>query len=212
MDVILIIIFGFFSGAVPYAVLVGKFALQKDVREYGDGNPGAFNAIRAGGIMWGGLVIFLEMGKAALPVGIAAYIMRLDGIVLILAAIAPSLGHAFSPFLRFKGGKAIATVGGAWIGLSILPVPLLGAIMLVYWYLAVTVSGWAVIFMMLSVLPYLLLTSASISWLTIWALQFMLLVYKHRDELSTKPRLKMSPLFKPFFGDLLSEKNDGKTE
>lgn len=195
-DELLLAVLAFFSGAVPYAVLVGRYGFRKDIRQYGDGNPGAFNVIRAGGVLWGALAIFLDVGKAALPVGLAAWIFDITGWPLVLIAVAPPFGHAFSPFLRFRGGKAIAAIGGTWIGLSLVEVPLVGAVMLVFWYLTLTSSGWAVMFTMGSILIYLLLTAAPGTWLAVWFILLLLLVYRHRGELVHLPAFKPPPLFR----------------
>lgn len=193
---------GFFLGAIPFAVIIGKLGLRKNIRDYGDGNPGAFNVIRAGNIAWGGLAVFLEISKGALPVGIGAYILQLEGLELIAVSVAPALGHAFSPFLGFKGGKAIAAIFGTWIGLSIIPVPLLSVLLLLHWYFALTSSGWAVFFTWISVLFYLILSSAPTTWFIIWIIHFLIVIYKHRTELRNKPELRLSPLLRPFFKNL----------
>lgn len=195
---------GFFLGALPFSVWIGRFAIRKDIQSYGDGNPGAFNVIRAGGLMWGGLAIFLDIGKGALPVGVAASILGLTDWALIIAAIAPIFGHAFSPFLGFKGGKAIATSGGIWIGLTMGIAGIAAMTMLVYWYMAVTVSGWAVMLTAAFLLLFLLMTTPHWPLLVVWLINVSLLTYKHRQELQQPLRLKLSPLFRPLFSNLES--------
>lgn len=195
-------IVGFCIGALPFSVWIGRYGVRKEIRAYGDGNPGAFNVIRAGGMAWGGLAICLDIGKGALPVGIAASVIGLTGWPLVIAAVGPIFGHAFSPFLGFKGGKAIATSGGIWIGLTMGVAGLVSVIMLVYWYMAVTVSGWVVMLTTASLLLFLLLTAAHWTLLVIWAVNVMLLAYKHHDDLRKPLRLKMSPPFRPLFPDL----------
>lgn len=192
---------GFFLGALPFSVWIGRYGVRKNIRAYGDGNPGAFNVIRAGGLMWGGLAIFLDVGKGALPVGVAASILGLTDWALIIAAIAPIFGHAFSPFLGFKGGKAIATSGGIWIGLTMGVAGLVVIIMLVYWYMAVTISGWAVMLTAACLLLFLLLTTPHWSLLVVWLVNVALLAYKHRHDLQQPLRFKLSPLFRPFFSN-----------
>jgi glycerol-3-phosphate acyltransferase PlsY len=164
--------------------------LKKDIRTYGDGNPGAFNVLRAGGFAWAGLAIVLDISKGAVTVGLANYVFSVTGIPLIAAAIAPPLGHAFSPFLNFKGGKAIATVGGMWVGLSLWVMPAFGAIMLVIWYRVLTVSGWAVMFTKMSILIFLFVIAAPVEWFAAWGLSLLLLIYKHRDDLRQPIALK----------------------
>jgi glycerol-3-phosphate acyltransferase PlsY len=184
MIALLLSIFGFFMGSLPLAVWLGRFGLRRDIRAVGDHNPGAFNVIRAGGLMWGGLAIMLEVSKAAIPVGLAAQVFRIDGLGLIVVAMSPILGHAFSPFLGFRGGKAIATTLGTWIGLTLWNVPLVGIPMLVFWSLIVTVSGWALMFTMAGIAVFLLLSGARWEHAIIVALNIALLAYKHQSDLN----------------------------
>lgn len=189
--------FAFFLGSLPFSVWVGRYGLKKDIRQYGDGNPGTFNVIRAGGkqqgILWGGLALILDITKGAFPVGLANYIFGWEGLALVAIAIMPVLGHAFSPFLSFKGGKAIATSMGIWIGLTLWRVPLLGVLALVFWYLVLTSSGWAVMFTLSTVLVYLLLAGGESLLLIVWLLNTLLLVYRHRDELRHPPVFRVPP-------------------
>lgn len=182
--------FGFLCGAMPFAVWLGRVALNRDIRGIGDGNPGAFNVLRAGGPAWGGLAVALEVAKGALPVGLAAQVLRVDGPGLVACAIAPVLGHAYSPFLGFRGGKAVAVSFGIWIGLTIWPVPLVSALLLVSAFALLTVSGWAVMFAACGVGIYLVLTGAPGEWWLVWALNLIVLVLKHRADLSRPLQLR----------------------
>lgn len=183
MTSLLLSIFGFFMGSLPLAVWLGRFGLRRDIRSVGDHNPGAFNVLRAGGLMWGGVAIMLEVSKAAIPVGLAAQVFRVEGLGLIAVAMSPILGHAFSPFLGFRGGKAIAATLGTWIGLTLWSVPLVGIPMLVFWSLIVTVSGWALMFTMGGIALFLLLSGARWEHGIILALNIALLAYRHQSDL-----------------------------
>ncbi|MDZ4670480.1 MAG: glycerol-3-phosphate acyltransferase [Phototrophicales bacterium] len=189
-DALVFALFAFLLGSIPFSVIIGKVGLKKDIRTVGDGNPGAFNVLRAGGVAWGGLAIFLDVCKAALPVGLATHIFKFDGWYLVLIAIAPVFGHAFSPFLRFKGGKAIASMGGVTIGFSILSMPVILMISLIGFYITLTSSGWAVMFTWAVGVIFLLVTSAPWAWLITWGILGVLTVYKHRAELRHAPKLK----------------------
>lgn len=202
-----LIVGGFFLGSIPFALLIGRYGFGKDVREYGDGNPGTFNVIRAGGWKWGGLALLLDMSKGAITVGLARFVFGIDSIILIPIAMAPILGHAYSPFLKFNGGKAIATSGGVWIGLTLWEIPVVGMIFLVYWYLAVTISGWAVMLMLASVLVYMLLVGKSVILILTMLVNIAFLAWKHREDLAQPLRLKMSPLFRRFFPNLEFERS-----
>lgn len=108
-------LFSYLLGSIPFSVWLSRLA-GKDARSVGDGNPGAFNAFRAGGRWIGAGAMFFDILKGLLPV----YFARLAGYSgwqLAPTMVAPALGHAFSPFLKFRGGKALAATGGAWMGL-----------------------------------------------------------------------------------------------
>jgi len=120
---IFMVFIAFLSGSLPFSVWLGKLLLGVDIRQYGDGNPGAANAFRTGNKLIGALALGLDISKAAAPVGFAYFNLGIRGAEMTLIALAPILGHAFSPFLRLQGGKALATALGVWIGLTIWKVP-----------------------------------------------------------------------------------------
>lgn len=119
MNAALWIALGFLSGSLPFSVWIGHLALGKDIRCYGDGNPGGTNVIRVGSLSWGVCAMIMDFLKGAIPVGIAHYVAGVTGWWLAAAALAPILGHAYSPFLGFRGGKAVAVTFGAWTGLTL---------------------------------------------------------------------------------------------
>lgn len=190
MDALIFTVFGFYCGSLPLAVWLGQYALKRDIRTVGDHNPGAFNVLRAGGVLWVGLAIALETAKGALPVGLAAHVLHVDGIGLVACAIAPILGHAYSPFLEFRGGKAIAVSLGVWIGLTIWMVPLVGITLLVIFSLLLTVSGWALMATMAGIGLFLLLNGAQWELWLVWVLNVALFVVKHRADLSKPIRFR----------------------
>jgi glycerol-3-phosphate acyltransferase PlsY len=190
MIAIVMIAVAFFAGSLPFSVWVGRAFLKKDIRQYGDGNPGTFNVARAGGAKWGALALLLDFLKGAIPVWVARYAFGIDGLPLVLVALAPPLGHAFSPFLRFKGGKAIASIGGVWSGLTLWEAPTVGGLMLGFWYTFLNESAWATLFTVTSLLIYYLLTNPNPVLLAVWVGHFLLLMYKHRAELVRPPSLR----------------------
>jgi len=186
-------LFGFVMGALPLAVWLGRGALKTDIRAYGDHNPGAFNVLRAGGLIWGGLAIILEVTKGALPVGLAAGQFGVSGWGLVACGIAPILGHAFSPFLNFRGGKTIAVTFGVWIGLTVWPLPFIALLMLVVWYWLLTISGWAVLFTFAGILGYLWLNQAPWEHLAVFWLNLAVIIYRHRADLAQPIRFRIPP-------------------
>lgn len=191
LEVILWIGLSFLSGALPFAVWLGRLK-GKDVRAVGDQNPGAINAFRAGGKWIGLAVLLLDISKAAAPIGLAYYEFGWRGAKMIPIAIAPMLGHAYSPFLGFKGGKAIATALGVWIGLTLWKVPLVAVPSLTLFYLWLRNSGWSLLFTLGVVGIYLGLFLPDRVFFTVLVLQTALLMWKHRQDLRQPPRRKSS--------------------
>lgn len=181
----------FLAGSLPFSVWIGWLALRTDIRGYGDGNPGATNVFRAGGRTWGALAIVLDFLKAALPVGLARFAAGLDGWPLAAVALAPIAGHAFSPFLGFHGGKALASTFGVWTGLTLWLAPTLLGLLFALWYLLLVVEGWAVIAAMLCLLPVLLVLDDPVL-VVVWTGNVALLAWKHRADLARRPRLRLS--------------------
>lgn len=189
----------FVAGSLPFSVWVGRIALRTDIRAVGDHNPGATNVLRAGGKGAAALALLLDFVKGAIPVGLALHWAGWSGWHLALIALMPVLGHAFSPFLGFRGGKAVAVTGGIWCGLTAWEGPTVGGLLLGLAVYLVGANGWAVVAAMTGMLLYLL--AAPASWnllgrpdaatlLLVWVGNMAILVWKHRADLSQPPRLR----------------------
>jgi len=195
----LMLVIAFISGAIPFSVWLTRLFLKKDVRHYGDGNPGAINTFRSGSKLLGMLVLILDICKAAIPVGLAYQQLEIRGLPMVLIAIAPVLGHAFSPFLKFKGGKAIGTVLGALIGVSLWQVSLPACIGAAIGIALFTTTGWAI------VVAVIFGMSAIFIWfqdpLYFWVLLcvFLILCWTLRADLVKSPQLRpwVHKLFSP---------------
>lgn len=191
---------GFFAGSLPFSVWIGRVALKKDITAYGDANPGATNVLRAGGRGAAALALLLDILKAAIPVGVAYQVVGINDWRLVPVAVAPVFGHAFSPFLRFQGGKALATALGMWIALTLWTIPTIGGFSVLAFSLLVGANGWAVVFAYLVILAYLLIAPTAfdfLNWqpatpilLAIWAITMVLIIQRHRTDLSTPPSLR----------------------
>lgn len=180
----------FLAGSLPFSVWVGRLAGRGDVRQYGDKNPGATNVLRAGGAGWFILALVLDISKAAAPVGLAYQTFGWRGWPMWLIAMAPPLGHAFSPFLNWRGGKAVAAAFGVWIGLSLLEMPLVALLSLTFWFLLLNVSGWAVMLATATMLVYLLLFQRDPLFIGVLLGQMALLAWTHRADLRRRPGLR----------------------
>ena len=121
MNSVLFILLGYLSGSVLYAKIFGMLFKKKDiVKESRDGNPGTANAFMEGGVLCGICTLICDLLKGMLPVYL--YMQSLDiqksqGIMISLVLAAPVLGHVFSIFNNWKGGKGIATTFGCLLGL-----------------------------------------------------------------------------------------------
>jgi len=177
----------FLCGSLPFSVWIGRWRLGLDIRRYGDGNPGTANVFRAGGRVWGVVALVLDFFKGAIPVGLAQWYAGLSGWPLAIVAIAPILGHAYSPLLGFHGGKALAVSFGSWAGLTLWQAPVVLGLSLTFWLGVLSSDGWAVVLGMFSLLAYLLATGAPDYLLAVWIFNASLLSWKYRHSLRQRP-------------------------
>lgn len=184
----ILVVLSFFMGSIPFSVLVTRRMLGKDVREYGDGNPGAVNAFKAGGLRYGLAVGLLDFLKGAIPVGVAAQFLGWKDLRLTSVAISCLLGSAFSPWLRFRGGKSIACTFGVWTGILMYWAPLVMGLCLGFFVLLLRTDAWSVILGFLAFLVYLWITDADVALLIIGAVNTLLLVFRHAGDLAGGPR------------------------
>ncbi len=190
MNALLWVSISYLSGSLPFSVWMGRLLLQTEIRRYGDGNPGGTNVIRAGSRALGITVIALDALKGLLPVLGAQHVGGIDGWPLAVVALSAVSGHAFSIFLRLKGGKAVAVTFGVWAGLTgWSTLFLLGALLLAA-YLLVSIDGWAVIFALIGLLIFLLATGNPIDLLGAWLGNTLIVAWKHRRELAHPPSLR----------------------
>jgi len=102
-------------GSVPFGLLLARFFGRRDVRQHGSGNIGATNVLRVAGPIAGFLTLALDVGKGAAAVGIAGRVSHHDPAAMMSAGLAALIGHCFPVWLRFKGGKGVATALGVFL-------------------------------------------------------------------------------------------------
>ena len=192
MDVIVWTLVGFLCGSVPFSLLLGRLAGRGDIRGYGDHNPGAANVLRAAGWRWGALAVLLDGFKGAIPVGLAWFFFGVGGWAIVPVALAPVFGHAYSPWLRWRGGKAVATTFGIWTGLTIGVGPTVLGLLLGLMFAVFTISGWAVLLAMLSFGVFIVAyySPSHPEFIAVWLGNLVLLVVKHRSELAQLPVIR----------------------
>ena len=129
----LTVIFAFGVGAIPFGIIIPRLTGLGDVRKTGSGNMGATNITRIHGIKWGGIVFALDACKGSLAIIVASFV---SSSLIPAAAVAVIIGHIFSPFLRFAGGKGVSTMFGVYVVAQ----PWLGALGLLVWLSAFIAS------------------------------------------------------------------------
>lgn len=122
----LVLAAAYLIGGIPFGYLLVKLRSGEDVRSMGSGNIGATNVLRTTGRTLGIATLLLDIGKGALAVWLADHFLHGSVQWMSLAALAVMAGHAFPIFLKFRGGKAVASFIGAFLYLT--PVPLLAVL------------------------------------------------------------------------------------
>ena len=130
----LMTILGCLLGAIPFGVLVSKAMGLPDPRTVGSKNVGFTNVLRVSGTKAGVLTLLGDMGKGWVMGWAAMHWLTVESFIMVVA-FSPILGHVFSPFLGFKGGKGVATAVGVVLGLS----PSIGLLLLLIWLGAVAI-------------------------------------------------------------------------
>lgn len=179
----------FWLGAVPFSILIGRWILHRDIRQYGDGNPGAANVFRAGGHKAGWPAVLLDIAKGVPFVLVAHLVFDKGGLALAIIAICPILGHAFSPFLRGHGGKAIAVTFGVFMALPQPDILFVFAAIMVLSAMFVRANAWVAIFGSVGTLIYLVLTGAEGWRLLLMLAILVVMTVKHFPDLRTVPGL-----------------------
>lgn len=181
---LVLVLFGYFAGAIPFGVLLASLR-GVDIREHGSGNIGATNVTRVLGLKLGAVVLVLDAAKGALPTWFAIHHTP-DPWLVVAVGGAAIIGHCFSPFLSFTGGKGVATATGVFYVLA--PDHLLIALAVFAAVLAwkrVPALGSLAGIATLAALTFL----RGETWTaTLAAATFVLLVYTHRENLAKLTR------------------------
>tara|TARA_B100001029_G_C14931749_1_gene378032 strand:- start:103 stop:678 length:576 start_codon:yes stop_codon:yes gene_type:complete len=177
MDYIIIIIISYLLGSIPFGLILTKIFLKKDIRDIGSGNIGATNALRSGNRLIGYSTLFLDIIKAILPV---LYIKINHHDLVYISALSVFLGHVFPLWLKFKGGKGVATFVGIIFSINIYYVLIFG----ITWILIFLISKYsslASLIATLSIPIYLFFTNGN--QVIFFGIMFILIFYTHRENI-----------------------------
>jgi len=190
---ILVIILAYLLGAVPFGLIFSRIFSNVDVRSVGSGNIGATNVLRAAGKKAAILTLLADALKGCLPV-LAAKLFFNNDYVTVLTGASSILGHNFPIYLKFKGGKGVATSYGVMLAAS----PLIGLISLLVWPLAAFIWRFSSLAALISIASYPLLTfgttSSSKPYELLSLFIFALIYYRHRENIKrllagTEPKI-----------------------
>ena len=186
-------------GSLMFSYWLG-LAAKKDLKSVGDGNPGAANLWQAAGYKLGILGVVLDFAKGYFPLVLLAGWGLVEGWALVPVAIAPIVGHAFSPFVKWKGGKGIAVSFGVWSAVTGFEASVAYAVILALILIAVKmmrkgkpvtpeIDGLMVVSGMFALGVYLALRRFAYPFLLLCLLNFLLFLFLNRAKLYTLFRL-----------------------
>ena len=178
MEYLIITFTSYFLGSIPFGFILTKIFLKKDIREIGSGNIGATNVLRTGNKLVGYSTLILDITKAIIPV----IFVKINFPELIyIASLCSFLGHVFPIWLKFKGGKGVATYVGILFSINIL----LGIVFVASWgvfFLIFRYSSLSSIIGALSIPIYLLITNETSS-VVFFTIMFVLIFFTHRENI-----------------------------
>ena len=178
MDYLIVGVASYLMGSIPFGLILTKIFLNKDIRDIGSGNIGATNALRTGNKLIGYSTLILDIAKAIIPV-IFVKINYPD--LIYIASLSAFLGHVFPVWLKFKGGKGVATYVGILFSINFL----LGIIFVASWsiiFLMFRYSSLSSIIGSISIPIYILITD-QISNAIFFSIMFVLIFYTHRENI-----------------------------
>ena len=177
---ILCLLLAYVAGSVPWGLVIARVFCGIDPRLGGSRNTGATNVARLCGFGWGVLTLLCDLGKGALPVALALWV-DLPPVWVSLTGLAAVLGHVFSCFMRFRGGKAVATSIGVFLPIAFWP--LLAACLCcvaVIWRSGFVSAGSLTL---VGVLPVALVAAGMTAWLPLALCVAAIVVWKHRENI-----------------------------
>ena len=178
MELFIIGIISYLMGSIPFGLILIKIFLKKDIREIGSGNIGATNALRSGNKLIGYLTLILDVLKAVIPV---LYVKFNFPDAVYISAICAFIGHVFPIWLKFKGGKGVATYVGILFSLNFIFGLVFGVCWLIIFFVS-KYSSLASLIGSLSIPVYILIMEVSEN-VFFYIIMFILIFFTHRENI-----------------------------
>ena len=178
MEFLIIGLASYLIGSIPFGYILTKIFLKKDIREIGSGNIGATNALRTGNKLVGYTTLVFDITKAVISV---IYVKINHPELIYIASLCVFLGHVFPVWLKFKGGKGVATYVGILFSINIS----LGIVFIISWgfiFLVSKYSSLSSIIGALSIPVYLFIIGKTYS-VIFFTIMFVLIFFTHRENI-----------------------------
>jgi glycerol-3-phosphate acyltransferase PlsY len=178
MDIFLIGIISYLMGSIPFGFILTKIFLKKDIRDIGSGNIGATNALRTGNKAIGYSTLILDILKAIVPV---IYVKIFYQDFLYIASLCAFLGHVFPIWLKFKGGKGVATYLGILFSINFY----FGIIFMISWFITFFISKFSSLSSLIGAasIPIYLLILTQFDQVIFFTIMFVLIFFTHRENI-----------------------------
>ena len=178
MNIFIIGTICYLIGSIPFGFILTKVFLKKDIREIGSGNIGATNALRTGNKLIGYTTLFFDIIKAIIPI---VYIKFNFPELLYISSLCVFLGHVFPVWLKFKGGKGVATYVGILFALNIY----YGFIFIVSWLITFSLSRFSSLSSLVASasIPVYLLILNQFDKVIFFTIMFILIFFTHRENI-----------------------------
>ena len=178
MDIFFIGTISYLMGSIPFGFILTKIFLKKDIREIGSGNIGATNALRTGNKSIGYATLILDILKAIAPV---IYVKIFFQDFLYLAALCSFLGHVFPIWLKFKGGKGVATYVGILFAINFY----FGVVFVISWSITFLISKFSSLSSLIGAasIPIYLLILTQFNQVFFFTIMFVLIFFTHRENI-----------------------------
>ena len=177
MDYTLVAIISYIIGSIPFGFILTKIITKKDIRNIGSGNIGATNALRSGNKLVGYLTLLLDIFKAILPI---IYLKYNYPELIFISSLCIFLGHLFPVWLKFKGGKGVATYLGIIIAIDLYLATVFGIIWILI-YLISKYSSLSSIIASAAIPIYVFFVYEKD--LFFFIIMFVLIFYAHRENI-----------------------------
>ena len=178
MDILIIGIISYLMGSIPFGLILTKTFLKKDIREVGSGNIGATNVLRTGNKSIGYITLVLDILKAIIPV---IYVKFNHPDYLFISSLCIFLGHVFPIWLKFKGGKGVATYLGILFAINVY----FGFIFIIIWLIIFVLSKYSSLSSLVASLsiPIYLIILAKYDQVIFFVIMFVLIFFTHRENI-----------------------------